>query len=232
MPTKLPHYVLPLYPALALLTARALAMMIEGSAPWPARKAAIGWGGLWCLVLLALCGAAAYAPLHFGEAPSWRTALFAAFGLYFAYAMVSIVRRHAAAEAAETSVLAGGFLVMLVLWLSFTRLDPMWVSRDAAAAVADHYKDGARPPAAAAGYSEPSLVFLLGTATKLTNGAGAAAHVKATPGAAAIVEDRELEAFLLALGPQAVTLREIASPRGLNYSKGKPVTLHVFVSAR
>src|SRR5438132_10717889 len=66
VPTKLPHYVLPLYPALALLTAMAL---VEG-----AQLARVGWlryadivaKGLWAMVTVALSMVLIVLPLRFG----------------------------------------------------------------------------------------------------------------------------------------------------------------------
>ena len=53
------------------------------------------------------------------------------------------------------------------------RLDALWLSRNAAILVADHTGEASNA-VAAAGYSEPSLVFMLGTGTILTDGTGAA----------------------------------------------------------
>ncbi len=52
-------------------------------------------------------------------------------------------------------------------------LATIWVSPRVAALVSKHAVAG-DPPPVLAGYTEPSLVFLLGTETRLTDGTGAA----------------------------------------------------------
>ena len=79
------------------------------------------------------------------------------------------------------------------------------------------------------GFSEPSLIFLSGTDTVLTSGGGAATAILTGERGAAIVESRELPGFKQALGDRTAEVRETAAISGINYSKGKRVTLHVFV---
>ena len=88
-------------------------------------------------------------------------------------------------------------------------LDPLWPSRAAAAALARH-PPGPGEAVLSVGYSEPSLVFLLGTATRL---------VTARPGdgqlagaGMALVNDRDDAEFLRSLGRQRAD-RPSARPR-------------------
>ncbi|MCF3628088.1 glycosyltransferase family 39 protein [Thalassospiraceae bacterium LMO-SO8] len=229
IPTKLPHYVLPLYPALALICARSAMAILDGKAPWYDKRALWLTGGLWALVGLTLGGAAAYLPLHFGLDPTWRTWFFALFAVYLLATTAAAMKHHVITEALENSLISGGILTAMVVWLMVAGFAPMWVAARAANAVAAEFKDGAVPVTAAAGFSEPSLVFLSGTKTILTSGGAAAQHLLNEPRAAAIIEGRELPAFTKALGDRAAEVREAARVSGINYSKGKPVTLHVFV---
>jgi len=229
IPTKLPHYVLPLYPALALLCARSAIAILDGRAPWYDKRVLWLTGGLWALVGLALGGAAAYLPFHFGFESNWRTWFFALFALYLLATTAAAMKHHVLNEALENSLISGGVLTAMVIWLMLPGFAPLWVAERAARAVAAEAKDGPRPVVAAAGFSEPSLVFLTGTDTVLTSGGGAARHLLTGHDRAAIVEGRELDAFTRALGPGAATVREAARVSGINYSKGSPVTLHVFV---
>ena len=63
----------------------------------------------------------------------------------------------------------------------------------------------------------------------MTSGGGAATTMLTGDRGAAIVEGRELAGFRQALGDRAGEVREAAAISGINYSKGKRVTLHVFV---
>ena len=229
IPTKLPHYVLPLYPALALVCARSAIAILDGAAPWYDKRALWLTGGLWALVGLILGGAAAYLPLHFGFDSNWHTWFFILFALYLLATTAAAMKHHVITEALENSLISGGILTAMVVWLMVSNFSPMWVAERAAQAVAGEFKDGPPPVTAVAGFSEPSLVFLSGTGTVLTSGGGAAQHLLNESHAAAIVEGREMPAFTQALGGRAADVREAAQVSGINYSKGKPVTLHVFV---
>src|SRR5260370_35627731 len=69
VPTKLPHYVLPLFPALALLAAAALADGIRlDPGTWPRRLDLLAQG-LWALVTLGLAVLLIGWPLRFGAHP-------------------------------------------------------------------------------------------------------------------------------------------------------------------
>jgi hypothetical protein len=86
------------------------------------------------------------------------------------------------------------------------------------------------PQAAAAGYEEPSLVFLAGTDTHLTDGAGAAEFLRGGPCRFALVETRQEKSFIQRA--DAIGLRYSAGPRidGFNVSSGRPITIAVFPS--
>ena len=68
-----------------------------------------------------------------------------------------------------------------------------------------------RPVAAAAGFHEPSLVFLAGTSTQLTDGAGAAEFLRRGGCRFAFVESRHERSF--AQRAEALGLRYTLGPR-------------------
>ena len=86
------------------------------------------------------------------------------------------------------------------------------------------------PLAAAAGYQEPSLVFMVGTRTLLTNGSGAADFLQQGSCRFALVEWREEKAF--AQRADAIGLRYAIVTRieGYNISQGREVSVAVFRS--
>ncbi len=218
VPTKLPHYVLPTYPALALLAGVALA---ADDAVFRA-----GWtrifAVIWCLVGVALAAVAVAAPLVFGAGLSWHSLPAAAGALLGGVAPAWLLRRGrlraAWGSALIGAVLAYGAIYQLVL----PDLDRLWLSRD----IARILPTGT--PVAAAGFHEPSLVFLMGTDTRLTDGGGAAQFLLSTPGAAAVIENSaqaEFDARLAAAGRPAQSL---GSVDGLNYARGKPAHLRLW----
>ena len=222
IPTKLPHYTLPLYPALVMMIATALFAARDGTYDLLAGRWAKAWYGVWSLVGLALAGAALVLPFTHGEGFSlWSLpaalAALAAVGLAWWF----ILHRRFLNALAGAGVAAGVAYVAIFGGL-MGDLSKMWVSERLAQA-ADTHAPGAT--LAVAGYHEPSLVFLMGTNTVLTEGEGAARFLLDTPNAVAAVEDHQLAAFHAVPGtPQEA----VAVVEGLNYSRGRPVRLHVF----
>src|SRR5207247_338139 len=82
------------------------------------------------------------------------------------------------------------------------------------------HPDCERPLFASAGYHEPSLVFLFGTSTRLTNGQGAADFLLEGDCRFAFVEARHERAFVQRA--EAIGLRYAPGPRveGINYTAG------------
>jgi hypothetical protein len=89
----------------------------------------------------------------------------------------------------------------------------------------------ARPLAAAVGYQEPSLVFLVGTETRLTDPSGAVEFLRGGECRFALIEARQERSF--AQRADAVGLRYTAGPRidAINISIGQPITIAVYRSA-
>jgi hypothetical protein len=81
---------------------------------------------------------------------------------------------------------------------------------------------------AVAGYSEPSLIFLLGTDTKLVDGAAAAEFLVADPTAIVLIEGRAEGGFRRAAEEAELTPREIGRVAGLDYSNGRLTVLTLY----
>ncbi len=226
LPTKLPHYLLPTYGALTWLSARALAEPIGAVARY------LG-AGLSALVGVALAGGVAYLLSLYGDPSDLMSAILAG-GLLALAGLVGagllIQRRQ---RAALMAALCLGLLGHAALAAAFVPgLGPLWLSARLEQAMADNRllpRQGvAEAPVAVAGFAEPSLVFALGTATELGGPVEAAqAILDSRP---AIVEAREEPAFRAALKALGGRAQEVAKVKGLNYSKGDPMTLRVYVA--
>jgi 4-amino-4-deoxy-L-arabinose transferase-like glycosyltransferase len=225
VPTKLPHYVLPVYPALAMLAAAWALGAKEDKSIW-GRVLFYAAGAQFALGAAVLAAAAIVAPGLYGEGTVWwQIALVCAFAGLGLGALVALLRRAnlAAAACAIAAVLV--FYPTLTLALA-PRLDQLWVSPRAAAAAKELSRPG-DPPSALAGYVEPSLVFLLGTRTYQTNGRGAA-EVGAAQGGLALVEDRERPSFLAHLAELDAVASQVGSVSGFNYSRGRRVHIRIY----
>ncbi|HLI20391.1 MAG TPA: hypothetical protein VKV32_04695, partial [Stellaceae bacterium] len=109
-------------------------------------------------------------------------------------------------------------------------LDRLWLSRSAAALVRGA---GLPPdlPLAVAGDAEPSLVFLLGTDTKLISGDAAADYLAGNPKARALIETRSDPEFVAALATHGLAPRALGTIVGLDYSNGHNMRLTLYSSA-
>jgi hypothetical protein len=225
VPTKLPHYILPVYPALAMLGAVWALSQSEAPSRWweqllryvGALQFAVGAG-------LLTAGPIIMPRLYGGGAVWWPIAS-AAGAVIALIALIAFLRRAnlAAAMLAFVSVLA--FYPLLTAFVG-PGLEQLWVSPRAAAAERALSRPG-DPPPALAGYVEPSLVFLLGTETRQTDGRGAA-DAGAAQGGLALVEDSERSAFMAHLAELETDASEVGAVSGYNYSRGRPVHIHIY----
>jgi 4-amino-4-deoxy-L-arabinose transferase-like glycosyltransferase len=224
VPTKLPHYVLPLYPALALLAGRALAEGFAGAIEGRPRIADRLVRALWTLVTLALAGALVILPIEFGQGPS-PAGIIGAFAL-LALGSALLPRRRPAVTAVLLAAIAAAFVVPAAAILP--GLDRIWLSRAAAALVTSHPPPAGKP-LVAVGYSEPSLVFLLGTQTRLASVPQAARML--AKGGAALVGEKDGAPLRRALAARGLGMRAEGRVAGLDYSDGRDLVLTLYAVA-
>jgi 4-amino-4-deoxy-L-arabinose transferase-like glycosyltransferase len=225
VPTKLPHYVLPAYPALAMLGA-AWAMSPASQQDGRMRLLAGIAAAQFALGAFAFAAAPAWLATHYGEGATALVFIFSGAGASLGVMAIVLLLRGSRPAAALAAIGAA-----LVLYVTLTLgvapgLDRIWVSERLAARVV-HDRRSMDPPPALAGFEEPSLVFYLGTDTRLTDGTGAA-DVTADQGGLAIVEDSERGRFVSRLGDLGAEPFALDTVTGLNYSKGKPVRITIY----
>jgi 4-amino-4-deoxy-L-arabinose transferase-like glycosyltransferase len=225
-PTKLLHYTLPVFPAIALLSAGALLDPAWGLAAGGRRLSVRVAGGLFMAVAVALCLAVAgIIPALDGrvDGPAAVGATAALLGFAFALRFALDGRTGRFAAACLTSALV---LYVSAFGRALPQVEAPWPSRWAATQIAA-LKPCPESVTASAGFSEPSLVFSVGTATKLTRGEGAAAHLAGDPACGlALVEGREEAVFHAGLGNVGVEV--LARGTGVNYNNGRRLTLTLY----
>ena len=230
VPTKLLHYTLPVFPAIAILTAAAAREHFLRRAEAPRRVLFTVATALGAIGFGALTIAVAVIPYLVDQRvdPVAVAMLPVVLVLYALAVRLFAQRRESAGFAA--GVAAAAVLYVGTYGAVLPAIDGVWISRQAARTVA-----AVRPCAdsvvASAGYSEPSLVFLLGTGTHLTHGADAAAHLAGNPACGlALVTGREEAEFRAALkGAEPVQLGQFS---GFNYNTGKRLTLTLYGAPR
>jgi 4-amino-4-deoxy-L-arabinose transferase-like glycosyltransferase len=221
VPTKLPHYVLPLYPAVAIL----IASVIEGKvlSQRPSLTRATIWWFVVPIVFSVVGIVGAVVVGHSLRLAAWP---------FFAAAIVCglFAWRLYEDDGAETSFMrAMGVAILTSIGMSGIIL-PSLTSAFPSVALAKVLRDAACPfpVAASSGYEEPSLVFLAGTDTRLTDAAGAADFLLGGGCRFAFIEGREERTF--ALRAEAIGLRYKAGQRieGYNISNGHKISVAVF----
>jgi 4-amino-4-deoxy-L-arabinose transferase-like glycosyltransferase len=223
IPTKLPHYVLPAYPALAILVAWA----ISGWSKSEPRKLERIQAGVWAAVTVGLGAAAFVLALTLGERVGLSVIIFFGFALATAIWCGTLAWRGRLESAAWLSI--GGAVLMFALLRVevLPGFDNFWLSRKVAAAAA-HLGINV---VATVGYDEPSLIFTLWPGLTVTDTNPAIDFLDARCGRAiALTSDYETE-FLAARTTRKVDVRPVWSGRGFDYSKGHWVSVTLYERA-
>ncbi|KQY35638.1 4-amino-4-deoxy-L-arabinose transferase [Caulobacter sp. Root487D2Y] len=226
LPTKLVHYTLPAVPALCMLMAAAL------RAPLGPISRVIG------AILSALAGllfavVAIYLQREHGDSGDipW-TALTALLFLASGGVGAVLIMRKTAATALVAAGAIGIAAHAALVGLLVPRLEPLLLAPrlEKALEQADLAPRGGAPgPVAVTGYAEPSMIFLLGTTTELTDPVGAAKAV--AQGRPAVVEGRQEKAFQAALAALGQTARPAGVVAGFDYSDGDEERLTLYRGA-
>jgi 4-amino-4-deoxy-L-arabinose transferase-like glycosyltransferase len=220
--TKLPHYVLPLYPAIAILTVGALERRVL-SRSWLMR------GSAWWFAIPALASlAAVIGAVTVTRQPVFLAWPFVAAALIFGLFAWWLYDDNRAERSLLNAVVAALFLAFAIYGVVVPALTPLFPSAEVARALRNVVCVG--PKAAAAGFHEPSLVFMTGTSTLLTDGSGAADFLAQGSCRFALIEQRAERSF--AQRAEAIGLRyELASRvEGYNISQGRPISIAIFRS--
>ena len=221
--TKLPHYVLPLYPAIAILIAGVVDTSVLARQRWLTRGA-----GSWFFMPMALGIGMVIVLVVFGR----QLGLFA-----WPFIVASMIFglwawRLFEADGAEHSLLRGIAASILLTFGIFAFIIPAISTAFPSATLSRILREAKckDPQVASAGYHEPSLVFLAGTSTRLADGTDAAEFLRSGDCRFALIESRHERAFLRRA--ELIGLRYAPPQRfdGYNYSNGRAVSFGVYRS--
>ena len=231
IPTKLPHYILPVLPALILISA----------AGWQIPDRPTGWrsGASLIIAVLSLLGGAimlgalGWAAAMLGGA-SGAVAFIAvlAAGLLFCWIgwqAYQLLRRDPDSQSAPADwrlakiMLAGVLFNWLAIGGVIAHLDRLHLADRVAERLAAEQN-----PATAlglAGWHEPSAIFRLGRDTLLLDGREAALLLAEAPAAHLVIEAGQMAGFEQAARQLGLQWEEFAVIEGVNLSRGQPARL-------
>jgi len=222
--TKLPHYVLPIYPALAILIAGVVDHRATSRRPWLVHGTV--W---WFLITVALAALIIAANVVVEQQMGLIAWPFAAVAVIFALRAWWLYEE----DGPERSLLRASAASVLIAMAAFGATVPRLTELFPAKQVGDFLNGvGCTPVVAAAGYNEPSLVFFAGAATQQTDGAGAADFLYPGGCRFAVVERAQERAFVLRA--DTIGLRYGVATRidGINLAVGRRISLAVFRAER
>ncbi len=225
VPTKLPHYVLPLYPALAILIAGAIDSHALSRNRWLVR------GTIWWLLLMVVITAALIA-LHIGIGQSlgllsWPFAAAAIIFALFAWTLYQI-------DGAEPSLLRAAAASIMLSFAAYWATFPATPALFPSVGLSNYVRRAncPNPGVVTAGFHEPSLVFLVGTNINQGVGSSAADFLIGGPCRFAFIDSRQERAFVQRA--DAIGLRYSPGPRieGFNINGGQSVSIAIYRSER
>lgn len=222
VPTKLPHYVLPLYPALALATGLAFE---HWSAPknWLTKAIPV----LLPLPVLALAVAAPVGSFVLTRSIPWLVTFLLIVALAPAVLAARALWNGAPARAAMLACAASLLVCTAAFRFALPGFEPVRLSpRLAAAAQSLSCKD---PLLATTVYREPSLVFLTRTDLVMTDGRGAADFLSGGGCRAAFIETRAEDAFKQEAQARNLVPRLATRVEGINMNGGRKLDIGVYV---
>ena len=215
MPTKLPHYPLPVFAAVAWLCAVSLDVPLKRWAQ------VVNWvcGLLGGVIFTAIV---IYAQREWGSPPTFILALLTAIGALVVgpFAGWLLWRKHQ--RYGFGFLLAAGVVCHLGLFSLAASLKPLWMSRQMEQALTAAQLDprlGKAPgPVATLGFAEPSFVFAMGTRTRLCNEDASCAVQAVIDGRPVFVESRQEQPFQDAARAAGVTPHKVSQVSGHNYN--------------
>ncbi|BCW87720.1 Undecaprenyl phosphate-alpha-4-amino-4-deoxy-L-arabinose arabinosyl transferase [Alphaproteobacteria bacterium SO-S41] len=228
LPTKLPHYVLPVYPALALAIGAYVGARFAREPDATPLAARVTGRVLWGLMVVVIAAVMFYIPHLYSGGIGFTDIAFALVVIAAATILMAIVLSDTWRLFLPGAVVLSAIALVGIFANTLGGAQDLGVSpRLAEAARAAGWTPG--EPIAASGYHEPSLVFLTATDLRLVDdGAAAASFLKANPAGLAIVEGREFQSFESGVAATGIRVDKVSEIEGFNYSRGQKVDIGLY----
>jgi hypothetical protein len=182
----------------------------------------------WCVIPAGASVFAVIGAITLTRQPVFLAWPFVAAALIFGLFAWWLYEDNRAERSLLNAVVSAMFLSVAIYGIIMPALTPLFPSAEIARALRNVVCVG--PKAAAAGFHEPSLVFMNGTSTLLTDGSGAADFLGQGSCRFALIEQRSEKSFVQRA--EAIGLRYNVATRidGYNISQGRPISIAIFRS--
>jgi 4-amino-4-deoxy-L-arabinose transferase-like glycosyltransferase len=227
VPTKLPHYVLPTFPALALLAGRGVCAAPATLQPLLQRPAVRTALCAWGLILVVITVAVLIGVRHLdATALAYAGAVIGVVvGVGTGGACMMLVWRNSLRCAVVVGATGAALLFAVLLGTVLPGLDALWLSRRIAS-VAEAISP--RRGWLAVGYAEPSLMLLARVPVRRTELEAAVDALEGPEPPLVLVSDSHREAFLGAVRRRGLRPRQRGSVMGFDYTHGRWITVELF----
>jgi 4-amino-4-deoxy-L-arabinose transferase-like glycosyltransferase len=227
MHTKLPEYVLPVYPALALLTASAIMRFDKQAITQRFRYFQLIYSGIWLLYSVVLAFLVSYVPLYVDHQLNNIAVMLSVLILVIAISAFIFSYEHQLKKAAAILIVGSAIVFANIYHFVLPTISNLWISQKVVAAVAapDMQSILQKQPLLVMGFDEPSLVFYIGTHKVLYTTVDQLSTIKNPSVNLVLIDAKQLPALqqlTVAMKFSLITLGEI---NGFNYVKGQFVKL-------
>jgi len=230
MPTKLPQYILPVFPALAILASASI-MQWTTLATNVHKTIFRTLSILWLIVSAGLACAFIVIPYYLQNVVSYLSLWISAIIILFSTAAVVFIFKQSLKKSAYCLILGSLLSFSPAYHFLLPGLTPLWPSQTIAAELKTFISSEINDshPLLSLGFEEPSLVFMLGThrvkfiePNKLFN------EMKQNRRSWVLVDDRNQTFFLEGAKARGISLSPVKTIRAFNYSKGRWITLVLY----
>ena len=226
--TKLPHYTLPSFPAVAMLLSLGVGMAGDLMRSAGVKIAHWVFALIAFLVALALSAVPVVGSSYLGETPDFAAWASLAFGALAAIAIAVLALKPSGERVLGTTAAAAA-LYACVFGVAVPNVDRLWPS-DRVGRLVDQVSGCETLTLATSGYEEPSNMFNLGTGVVLADDPVQAANVLLSDPECglAVVDSAGIEDFGRRIGEAGGSLRLLAMVEGHNAVKGDDLSLGLY----
>ena len=230
IPTKLPEYVLPTFPAIALIIALAVAETPKIVLPTLWQLLAKIQYLIWVIITGILAGGILLLSYYFNKKLNFYSVTAGFILLLDVVFVLILIKNSQLFKACIVNIVAITGVSLLFLHFVVPSLQQVWISRKVSEVMQSksiHLSE--IHPLISIGYNEPSLVFMLGSKNvETSNILHIVNKLRSNKIKLVLVELKYYQKFLSLTRQSGIKFKLLSEINGFNYSKGKKVKLFLF----